>query len=110
MIRTLAFIIICSTAIVSCKKKQYQLGSDVIDSNTILGGTSIDTFSLVTYTIEEDSIISDNPSNVVLGSYIDPVFGSYNASFFTQLRLAGVDPNFGDPNTIVIDSITSDPN
>ena len=104
MIRTLAFIIICSTAIVSCKKKQYQLGSDVIDSNTILGGTSIDTFSLVTYTIEEDSIISDNPSNVVLGSYIDPVFGSYNASFFTQLRLAGVDPNFGDPNTIVIDS------
>jgi hypothetical protein len=104
MIRTLAFIIICSTAIVSCKKKQYQLGSDVIDSNTILGGTSIDTFSLFTYTIEEDSIISDNPSNVVLGSYIDPVFGSYNASFFTQLRLAGVDPNFGDPNTIVIDS------
>ena len=104
MIRTLAFIIICSTAIVSCKKKQYQLGSDVIDSNTILGGTSIDTFSLVTYIIEEDSIISDNPSNVVLGSYIDPVFGSYNASFFTQLRLAGVDPNFGDPNTIVIDS------
>lgn len=104
MIRTLAFIIICSTAIVSCKKKQYQLGSDVIDSNTILGGTSIDTFSLVTYTIDEDSIISDNPSNVVLGSYIDPVFGSYNASFFTQLRLAGVDPNFGDPNTIVIDS------
>ena len=104
MIRTLAFIIICSTAIVSCKKKEYQLGSDVIDSNSILGGTSVDTFSLFTYSIEEDSVITDNPANVVIGSYTDPVFGHYDASFFTQLRLAAADPNFGDPSLIVIDS------
>lgn len=97
-------LLFCAMAIVSCKKKQYQLGADVVDSNTILNGVSIDTFSLNTYTIEEDSVISDNPANVVLGSYSDPIFGDYSASFYTQLRLAAADPNFGDPNAISIDS------
>tara|TARA_B100000524_G_scaffold262384_1_gene143058 strand:+ start:2544 stop:3824 length:1281 start_codon:yes stop_codon:yes gene_type:complete len=104
MSRTISLFFLCSFAIISCKKKEYQLGSDVIDSTSILDGTSVDTFSLYTYTITEDSVISDNPANVVLGSYQDPIFGNYEASFFTQLRLAGVDPNFGDPSLIVIDS------
>jgi hypothetical protein len=104
MIRTVSLIFLCSFAILSCKKKEYQLGADVIDSSSILDGTSVDTFSLYTYTISEDSVISDNPANVVLGSYQDPVFGNYEASFFTQLRLAGVNPNFGDPGLIIIDS------
>ena len=104
MSRTISLFFLCIFAIFSCKKKEYQLGSDVIDSSGILDGTSIDTFSLYTYTISEDSVISDNPANVVLGSYQDPIFGNYEASFFTQLRLAGVDPNFGDPSVIVIDS------
>lgn len=91
-------------AFISCKKKEYALGSDVIDASTILNGSSVDTFTLRTYSIEEDTVISDNPANVVLGSYLDPTFGSYSASFYTQLRLAGVDPNFADPSEIVIDS------
>lgn len=91
-------------AFISCKKKEYALGSDVIDASTILNGSSVDTFTLHTYSIEEDTVISDNPANVVLGSYLDPTFGSYSASFYTQLRLAGVDPNFADPSEIVIDS------
>mgnify|MGYP006145016435 CR=1 FL=1 len=91
-------------AFVSCKKKEYQLGSDVIDQENLLQGTSIDTFDIISYTIKEDSIISDNASNVLLGSYNDPLFGEFSSSFYTQLRIAGVDPNFGDPSTLVIDS------
>ena len=104
MIRTISLFFLCCFAVLSCKKKEYQLGADIVDSSNILGGTSIDTFSLYTYTISEDSVISDNPANVVLGSYEDPIFGNYEASIYTQLRLAGVDPNFGDPSLIVIDS------
>ena len=104
MIRTIALFALCFVAFISCKKKEYALGSDVIDASTILNGTSLDTFTLLTYSIEEDTVISDNPANVVLGSYIDPTFGAYSASFYTQLRLAGVDPNFADPSEIVIDS------
>ena len=104
MIRTFALIALCFVGLVSCKKKEYALGSDVIDSSTLLNGTSVDTFTLQTYSIQEDTVISDNAANVVLGSYIDPVFGLYDASVYTQLRLAGVDPNFADPSEIVIDS------
>jgi len=95
---------LCFVGLVSCKKKEYELGSDVIDSSTLLNGTSVDTFTLQTYSMQEDTVISDNAANVVLGSYIDPVFGLYDASVYTQLRLAGVDPNFADPSEIVIDS------
>ena len=104
MTRTIALFVLCFVAFISCKKKEYALGSDVIDASTILNGTSLDTFTLLTYSIEEDTVISDNPANVVLGSYVDPTFGAYSASFYTQLRLAGVDPNFADPSEIVIDS------
>ena len=104
MLRILSFFIIIAIALVACKKKEYQLGSDLIDQDNILGGISTDTFDILSYSIEEDSVISDNAANVLLGSYNDPLFGSFNSSFYTQFRLAGVDPNFGDPSTIVIDS------
>jgi len=104
MLRILSFLILFVIAFVSCKKKEYQLGSDLIDQESLLSGTSTDTFDIITYTIAEDSIISDNASNVLLGSYVDPLFGDFNASFYTQFRLAGVDPNFGETSTIVIDS------
>ncbi len=94
-------LIICAT---SCKKKDSVLGKDILDDDTYLYGTTTDTFDILSYTIEEDSIITDNAANVVLGSYTDPTFGKFNASFYTQIRLAGIDPNFGDPSTIIIDS------
>ncbi len=80
------------------------LGKDLLNNSGYLNGITTDTFYLATSVVLEDTIITDNASNVVLGSYNDPKFGLYNASFYTQLRLAGVNPNFGDPQTIVIDS------
>lgn len=104
MSRILFLFLFMSVALISCKKKEYQLGSDLIDQNSLLEGTSVDTFDILSYSIIEDSIISDNASNVLLGSYNDPLFGAFSSSFYTQLRLASVDPNFADPSTIVIDS------
>jgi hypothetical protein len=91
--------------IVSCKKKDSNLGINTIDPNDLLNSAQIDTFSLTTFSIKEDSIISDNPAYAVLGSYNDPKFGTFNGSFYTQFRLSGTDPNFGDISTITIDSL-----
>jgi len=88
----------------SCKKKDFLNGKDVIDQEELLQGTTTDTFDIITYTIAEDSTITSNPVNVVLGSYHDPKFGTFEASFYTQVRLAGLNPNIGDPTTIAIDS------
>lgn len=89
---------------VSCKKKDSNLGADLLDPNQLLNSAQIDTFSLKTYTVEEDSVITDNPVYAVLGSYNDPKFGTFNANFYTQFRLSGLNPNFGDVTTITIDS------
>jgi hypothetical protein len=99
----LCLLVGLSFSLYNCSKDR-KIGKDVIDPNSLLNGVTTDTFELVTYTIEDDSIISSNPSNTVLGSYVDPKFGKMDASFYTQFRLAAANPNFGDVSTIVVDS------
>ena len=94
-----------SLVVFSCKKKESSVGSSVLDPNDLLSSDQVDTFQLTTFTYAEDSLISDNPAYAVLGSYNDPKFGTVNANFYTQVRLAGLNPNFGDPLTISVDSV-----
>ena len=88
----------------SCKKKISSAGSSVLTSENYLNGITTDTFDLLTYTVQEDSIITDNAANVLLGSYNDPELGNFDASFYTQILLGGAEPNFGDVGTIALDS------
>lgn len=90
---------------VSCKKNTNLLGGNVIDQNELLSSGGVDTFSLKTFSIEDDSIISNDPNSALLGNYNDPEFGPVEASFYTQIRLSGLNPNFGtNPGDIIIDS------
>ncbi|MFN5634040.1 MAG: DUF4270 family protein [Flavobacteriia bacterium] len=100
-----SIILISALALIACKKKENGLGKDVLDPNSLLNSSQVDTFELQTFTYVEDSIITDNPAYAVLGSYNDPNFGTVNASFYTQFRLSGVNPNFGNLANITIDSI-----
>jgi hypothetical protein len=89
---------------VSCKKKETNLGVNSYDPSELLKAGAIDTFTLKTYTVIDDSIITKNPNLCVLGEMNDPVFGKVNASFYTQIRLPSLNPQFGDLNLISIDS------
>lgn len=89
---------------VSCKKKENLIGLNNINQNDILSSEGEDTFSLVTYTFEEDSVITKNNLVTLLGSYNDPTFGMVNAEIFTQLHIQSDAPNFGDLSTIAVDS------
>lgn len=88
---------------VSCKKKENELGLNTIDQDDLLA-SGVDTFSLITYSIEEDSISTKNNLATLLGSYNDPTFGMVTAEIFTELQLQSVAPDFGDLNTVAIDS------
>ncbi|MDX2359724.1 MAG: DUF4270 family protein [Crocinitomicaceae bacterium] len=90
--------------IISCKKKENSIGQNTIDQNELLLSSGIDTFELTTYSYIDDSIISDNAPFAVLGSYNDPVFGTYNAEFYTQFRLETFNLDLGDLSTITVDS------
>ncbi|MDX1652320.1 MAG: DUF4270 family protein [Brumimicrobium sp.] len=93
--------------VVSCKKKTNPLGEDALPQESVMSSSGIDTFQLYTYTVEEDSVVTTNPAFNLIGSYHDPVFGTFDASFYTQFSLSGFSPNFGDltNNEIAIDSL-----
>jgi len=102
--RFLGLILLMLLVSEACTKKNPGLGKEIIDPNALLNGITTDTFSLYTYSIIEDSTETKNASNVLLGSYVDPKFGKVEASIFTEFRLPGLNPDFGDPALISIDS------
>ena len=100
-VSALLLLLLVATA---CNKKDTGLGKEIIDPNALLNGITTDTFELYTYSILEDSTETKNASNVLLGSYIDPKFGKVEAAVYTELRLPGLNPNFGTASQIVVDS------
>ncbi len=88
----------------ACKKKKNPIGTDALPSGSIMSSSGIDTFKIKSYTVEEDSVVTMDPEFNLLGSYTDEVFGTMDASFYTQLKLSGFAPDFGDLNTVAIDS------
>ena len=90
---------------VSCKKKLSSIGESSIDQSELLSSDGIDTFSLTTFSIVVDSIITDNSAYGILGIYNDPEFGPVSSEIYTEFRLVGVDPIFGEPKYIEMDSM-----
>lgn len=99
-----AFFIFLILGSYSCRKDRNPVGSDALPPESIMSSSGVDTFTLYTYVEEEDSIVSMDPQFNLIGSYVDPTFGTVNASFYTQIQLSGFSPDFGDFNDIIIDS------
>ena len=90
---------------IACKKKDFPIGENSIDTDELMASGAVDTFSLETYSILKDSTISSSTLFGMLGSYNDPVFGTYNSEIYTQFRLSGFNHNFGELSGITVDSL-----
>jgi hypothetical protein len=66
------------------------LGRNVLPTNSI-SANFIDTSTVVTSLVLEDTVVSNNTSQYLLGSYTDPIFGPSTASIYTQFILPGGD-------------------
>lgn len=102
-IKIFSLFICLSATFLSCKKEDTTLGKDGLESDAFLASQAIDTFSLETSMYVEDSLISDNLSTALLGSYNDPITGSFESEIYTQFQLAGLSPDFSG-SAIKIDS------
>ncbi len=95
--RKLLGLIVWSILMVSCS-------TDAInDSDFVAGGTftnsnirvvQIDTMKVETYTMKFDSLITSQASRMLIGKYMDPVFGAVRSASYTELT----------PNSYSIDS------
>jgi len=88
------FILFLITFLFSCEEPN-TVGLDVQPPDDKFNVINTDTISLITYTVIEDSIRTDETELNLLGSNYDPVFGKNSASFYTQLRLSSNNANFG---------------
>lgn len=88
---------------VSCNEDS-TIGLDVQPEGDLLHTRTSDTASIITYTLREDSVKTDDlPSGTALiGSYNDPVFGYTEASLYSQFQLPTNGPQLGG---LTLDSI-----
>jgi hypothetical protein len=99
-----ATFLLAAFFLIACKKENTGIGSGVLPPGSELESEGIDTFSLKTYTVSVDSVLSKNPRFNLLGKYNDPYVGLVEASFYTQFSLSSFEPDFGDLNDIKMDS------
>jgi len=102
--RILLFLLSVIFFLTSCKKEVSSAGLSLINKDNDAFG-SVDTFSLKVGSVYVDTVTSTNPSYLMLGSYVDPIFGKYDASFYSQVRISAVKPDFGDVAKITVDSL-----
>jgi hypothetical protein len=86
----------------SCEEGTTKIGSGLLPGSDFVDVKSIDTLSVRSYTMYDDSVRTDNPLASYLGQIYDPYFGTTSAEFVTQLRLGSV---WDDSSLFTIDSM-----
>jgi len=74
----------------SCQKEVLKLGADILPSGDFVSIKSVDTLSVFSYTMLDESIRTDKALYSFLGQTHDPYFGTTTAGFVTQIRLSRV--------------------
>lgn len=97
------FLALTIIAFSSCKKES-EIGSDILPQDDLINLSSTDNFPLLTYTVREDSLRSDEAPTVQIGSCIDPNFGMVSASLYTQLTIPNSQLNLTFGTSPVLDS------
>ena len=79
-------IILSAALLFSCTKDISKIGVDVVGKNP-LDVVYTDTITIETYSELIDSLRTDELSAHVLGAMVDPIFGTTNASVYSQFRI-----------------------
>ncbi len=90
--------------IAACKEKNIP-GLEVQPPSDKLGLIYTDTITVVSYTVNENRIRTDETFFNLLGSYADPIFGIAEASFCTQFLLPVPNLDFGSASVLQADSM-----
>ncbi len=86
----------------SCEDPATQIGAELLQPSDVISTNFTDTLAISASTVLLDSIVSSTTDKLLVGSYIDPVFGKVTAKPFFQI--ANVDSLKAGPNSI-LDSV-----
>lgn len=99
----LASLVVLFLLVYSCKKDPYKVGINLLPPSDTLNVSTSDTASFIAHSSLQDSLRTDKTSTNILGSLMDPVFGSTTASWYMQYWLSAEAPDFG--KNPVLDSV-----
>ncbi|MCX6245962.1 MAG: DUF4270 domain-containing protein [Bacteroidetes bacterium] len=88
-------LIFLITFLFACKKDPIPVGLDLLPAKDTLNIKTTDTATLVAYSVLQDSVRTDETTLSMIGSLMDPVFGSTTAGTYMQYRLSAESPDFG---------------
>lgn len=97
-------MIMAAALLFSCKKDISEIGVNVVGENP-LEVIYVDTFSVRAYSEIIDSMSTGRLSSHLFGAYTDPVFGTMNASIYSQFRLEAGNEEYQFQENAVYDSI-----
>ena len=83
----LALLVMTVFFVSSCEKGPTFIGNGIFPTRDFVEIKSIDTLSVRSFTMFNDSVRTDSPSISYLGELYDPYFGTTSAEFVTQIRL-----------------------
>jgi hypothetical protein len=87
----------------ACSKPPGKIGAEIQPEQSQLDVFYFTTNEVFAYSSPEDSIRTDEMAKNLLGSIMDPVFGSSVAGIYSQFNLSEVAPDFGE--NPVLDSL-----
>ena len=100
LISIFASLAILIFIVYSCKKDPYQVGLNLLPPSDTLNVKTADTASFQAHTVFQDSVRTDETTLSILGSLMDPIFGSTTAGLYMQYQLAAETPSFGTNPTL----------
>jgi hypothetical protein len=71
----------------SCEEKPTIIGKDILPSNDFVAINTIDDFRILSYTMYETPVRSEDPVTPFIGTIYDPYFGTTISEFVSQVRL-----------------------
>ncbi|MFZ1592916.1 MAG: DUF4270 domain-containing protein [Chitinophagales bacterium] len=83
----------------SCRKDNF-IGEELLPEEDFLNSARIDTFTMITYTDIDDSIVTSQNPFYALGSMQSDIYGKSTAGIFAQLLLPANNLFFGDNATV----------
>ncbi len=104
-INRLALIVVLTIILIQsgCDKEPNSLGLEIQPESDKINVQFSDTTGIITFSLPEDSVRTDETTENILGRYYDPVFGTSSSSIYTQIHLSTSSMDFGiDPQ---LDSI-----
>lgn len=98
-LKSILALLLIGVLLFSCEKEPSQIGLDIVGDNplTVL---FTDTASVQVHSVLVDSVRTDELIYNILGTVVDPVFGTTNASLYMQYNLSLANYSFGEQETL----------